>query len=238
MDIARLLADLRTAVPVIAPSLLAADFAHLEREIRDLEDAGAQVLHLDVMDGHFVPNLSFGLPVVEAVRRVTELPLDVHLMISEPERFVGPFLDAGADMLSFHIEVANNPTHLLGEIRRLGAAAGIALSPPTPVSALEDYLDQCDLVLVMSVSPGLGGQDFQPEALAKLRRLSSGTRADLLVSIDGGVSTDTIGRCAGAGAQVFVVGTGLLGHPDYPRRLAELKAIAQASIADRVQLKP
>ncbi len=238
MDISRLLADLRTGVPVIAPSLLAADFANLEREVHDLEDAGARLLHMDVMDGHFVPNLSFGLPVVEAVRRVTELPLDVHLMISAPQRFVGPFRDAGADLISFHMEVVPSPTELLEDIHRLGAGAGIVLSPSTPVSAVEEYRDQCDLVLVMSVAPGFGGQDFQPEALDKLRGLAGGTRADLLLSIDGGVTTDTIGPCAGAGAQVFVVGTGLLGRPDYPRRVAELRAIAQAAIAERVQLKP
>jgi len=238
MDSPRLAADLCAAVPLIAPSLLAADFANLEREIHRLEDAGARILHLDVMDGHFVHNISFGLPVVEAVRRVTPLALDVHLMISEPARYVGLFREAGADLLSFHVEVVPNPSDLLHEIRRLGAAPGIALSPATPATQLGPYLDQVDLVQVMSVDPGFGGQEFQPEALDKLRWLEGRARPDLLLSIDGGVNHDTMGSCAEAGARMFVVGTGLLGHPDYRRRLAELRAIAQASLADRVPLKP
>jgi ribulose-phosphate 3-epimerase len=223
---------------LIAPSLLAADFANLEREIRKLEDAGARILHLDVMDGHFVRNISFGLPVVEAIRRVTRLVLDVHLMISEPAQYVGPFCEAGADLLSFHIEVVPNPSELLREIRRLGAGPGIALNPATPATQLEPYLDQCELVLVMSVDPGFGGQEFRPQALDKLRWLHGQCRPDLLLSIDGGVNGDTMGRCAEAGARMFVVGTGLLGHPDYRQRLAELRAIARASLADRVPLQP
>ena len=157
------LAELKAAAPLIAPSLLAADFANLEREVHRLEAAGARVLHLDVMDGHFVPNLSFGLPVVEAVRRVTDLPLDVHLMISEPGRYVERFRQAGADFLSFHVEAVDEPGALLDRVRSLGAGAGIAISPPTPVERLEFCLDQCDYVLVMSVDPGFGGQHFHPE---------------------------------------------------------------------------
>ncbi len=234
MEISRLLAELRGAVPLVAPSLLAADFANLEREIRCLEDAGARILHLDVMDGHFVPNLSFGLPVVEAVRRVTDLALDVHLMVSEPQPFLRPFRQAGADFLTFHVETVEDAPSLLDEIRHLGAGAGITLNPATPLSALEKCLPRCDLVLVMSVMPGFGGQHFQPCALEKLRRLRAALGQEVLLSIDGGVNADTIGSCADAGAQVFVVGTGLLGHPDYRRRMADLMAAARAALDVRV----
>ncbi len=233
MEITRLLAELRGATPLIAPSLLAADFANLEREVRRLEDAGARLLHLDVMDGHFVPNLSFGLPVVEAVRRVTDLALDVHLMISEPQPFLRPFRDAGADLLTFHVEVVEDAPGLLDEIRHLGAGAGITLNPDTPVSALDKCLGRCDLALVMSVMPGFGGQHFRAEVLDKVRRLRTTMGREVLLSVDGGVNADTIGSCAEAGAQVFVVGTGLLGFPDYRRRMADLTAAARAAFAVR-----
>ena len=144
------------------------------------------MLHLDIMDGHFVPNLSFGLPVVEAIRRSTELPLDVHLMISEPARYVRQFRKAGADLLTIHIEAVADPRPLLREIRALGAGAGISLNPPTPVETLDGCLDLCDLVLVMSVMPGFGGQAFEPVALEKLRRLRALAGPDVLLSVDGG----------------------------------------------------
>ncbi len=171
MSSSQILAELHAASPMVAPSLLACDFAELGEEIRRVEQAGAKLLHLDIMDGHFVPNLSFGLPVVEAIRRSTSLPLDVHLMISEPGRYLKRFREAGADLLTIHIEVVADPRPLLDEIRSLGAAAGISLNPPTSVDALNGCLDLCDLVLVMSVMPGFGGQEFEPEALEKLRRL-------------------------------------------------------------------
>jgi len=217
-----LLADLRSAVPVIGPSLLASDFANLEREIRRLEEAGARILHLDVMDGHFVPNLSVGIPVVQAVRRVTKLPLDVHLMITNPEQYLDAFRRAGADLLTIHIEVVPNPVPLLEEIRRLGAGAGLSYNPPTPVSAIEPYLGYCDLVLTMSVMPGFGGQDFDPIALDKLRGLRRQAGPAVLLSVDGGVNPETIGPCAEAGADLMIVGTALFEHPDYRQRLREL----------------
>jgi ribulose-phosphate 3-epimerase len=230
MDHARLLADLHAAVPLIVPSLLAADVANLEQEVHRLEEAGARAFHLDIMDGHFVPNLSFGIPVVKAVRRITRLPLDVHLMISEPERYVESFREAGADLITFHIEAVPEPVSLLEKIRRLGAGAGLSLNPPTPLSTLEKYLDHCDLVLVMSVMPGFGGQEFEPVALDKLRQLRSLAGGRVLLSVDGGVNADTIAACAEAGANLFVVGTGLLGHRDYRHRYAELRAIAKAAL--------
>ena len=228
MGVSPLLADLHAAVPLIGPSLLACDFGNLDREVRRLEEAGARILHLDVMDGHFVPNLSFGVPIVEAVRRVTDLALDVHLMISDPGRYIEPFREAGADLITIHIEAVPDPTFLLAQIRGLGAAAGLALNPPTPVQAVEEYLDQCDLVLTMSVMPGFGGQPFQPVALEKLRRLREKGGSDLLLSVDGGVNLDTIGLCAEAGAQLFVTGTALLGYEDYRKRLAELTTLVKS----------
>jgi len=223
----QLLADLHAAVPLVGPSLLACDFTDLGGEIHRLEDAGARLLHLDVMDGHFVPNLSFGLPIVEAVRRVTALPLDVHLMISEPGRFLRQFRDAGADLLTIHIETVGQPRPLLEEIRALGALAGITLNPPTPLGQVEEYLPLCDIVLVMSVMPGFGGQEFEGVALEKLRRLRELGGPDLLLSVDGGVKGDTIAACAEAGADIFVIGSALFSHHDYGRFLAEMTGLAK-----------
>jgi len=207
--------------------MLASDFANLQREIRQLEDGGAKILHLDVMDGHFVPNLSFGVPVVEAIRRVSKSPLDVHLMISNPEHYVEPFREAGADLLTIHIEAVPAPSPLLRKIRGLGMGAGIALAPPTPVEAVEPYLGECDLILTMSVMPGFGGQQFDASALEKLRVLRKAAGPDVLLSVDGGINSETIGLCAQAGAGLFVVGTALFEHSDYGHRLRELTALAQ-----------
>jgi ribulose-phosphate 3-epimerase len=220
--------DLHAAVPLIAPSLLACDFAELGEEIRRVEAAGARVLHLDIMDGHFVPNLSFGVPVVEAIRRSTSLPLDVHLMISEPARYVRRFREAGADLLTVHIEVLSDPRPLLEEIHSLGAAAGISLNPPTAVETLEGCLDLCDLVLVMSVMPGFGGQTFQPVALEKLRRLRSAVGSNVLLSVDGGLNGETIGPCAEAGADLFVVGSALFSEKDYGPFIREMTGLARS----------
>jgi ribulose-phosphate 3-epimerase len=233
MDAKELAARLRGSSPLVGPSLLAADFANLESDIRRAEEAGAEILHLDIMDGHFVPNLSFGLPVVEAVRRVTRLPLDVHLMISDPATYLRRFRDAGADLITFHIEVVPDPTALLKETRRLGACAGLSLNPPTAVAALEPFVDQCDLVLVMSVMPGFGGQAFQPAALDKLRRLREVGGERLLLSVDGGVDGRTIGPCAEAGANLFVVGTHFFSAGDYRQRMVELTGAARATAGAR-----
>src|SRR6185295_14822615 len=165
------LGQLRTAVPVVLPSLLLCDFGHLAAEVQRLEAAGARAFHLDVMDGHFVDNLTYGLPVLQAVRRATELPIDVHMMISEPARYVDEFRAEGADSMTFHVEAVAEPVPLLRHIRALGAGAGIALNPDTPLSAIEGCLNDCDVVLVMSVMPGFGGQKFEPVALEKLEKL-------------------------------------------------------------------
>lgn len=222
---------LRRSAPLVAPSLLACDFAYLADEIRRVEDAGAAVLHLDIMDGSFVPNLSFGLPVVEAVRRSTQLPLDVHLMIVEPGRYLRQFREAGADLLTIHIETAPDPRALLDEIRSLGCGAGLTLNPPTPVETVEPFLAQCDIVLVMSVMAGFGGQKFDPIALGKLRRLRSLMGPQSLISVDGGVNAETIGSCAAAGANYFVMGTAVFGRPDYRRVIAEMTETARAAFA-------
>jgi len=221
MSISPLLADLVAARPLVAPSLLACDFGHLDREIAKLEEAGARLLHLDIMDGHFVPNLSIGVPIVEAVRRLTDLPLDVHLMISEPERYVRPFRKAGADLLTVHIEVASQPQQVLEDIRKLGAGAGLSLNPPTPAAAVEPWLNHCDLVLVMSVMPGFGGQRFDSVAVNKLRRLREVGPPGLLLSVDGGINEQTIGVCARAGADVFAVGTAFFSQKDYRRAMED-----------------
>lgn len=213
---------------MVAPSLLACDFARIGEEVRRVEAAGAGVLHLDVMDGHFVPNISFGIPIVEAVRRVTSLPLDVHLMISEPGRYVKQFREAGADLLTIHIEEVPEPESLLDEIHSLGAAAGLSLNPPTPVSTVEPYLDQCELILVMSVMPGFGGQAFQPSVLSKVRRLHELAGDRIVLSMDGGVNLETVGACASAGARLLVAGSALFSQDDYGRFIAQMTQAALA----------
>jgi ribulose-phosphate 3-epimerase len=219
-------ARLRAARPAILPSLLASDFANLEREVRLVESAGAPALHLDVMDGHFVPNLSIGVPIVQAVRRITELPLDVHLMIARPADYIAPFREAGADVLTIHVEAVNDPRPLLDEIRSLGALAGLALNPPTPLSAMEASLDHCDLVLVMSVMPGFGGQDFDDVALAKLQELRDRSDCEAFLEVDGGVAFDTIGKCAEAGAELFVAGTAIFSTDDYASTIEKMHSAA------------
>jgi ribulose-phosphate 3-epimerase len=223
-----LIEELRAAVPLIGPSMLACDFAWLGREVRRAEEAGAKILHLDVMDGHLVPNLSFGFPIVEAVRRMTKLPLDVHLMISDPARYVERFRRAGADLLTFHIEAVPDPRPLLRQIRSLGAVAGLSLNPSAPLTSVEPYLDYCDLVLVMSVEAGFGGQEFDPVALERLRRLRALGRRELLLSVDGGIGSETIPPCAEAGADLFVTGTALFHHSDLRQAMEEFTALARS----------
>jgi ribulose-phosphate 3-epimerase len=213
----------------VLPSLLACDFANLAWEIERVEELGAAALHMDIMDGHFVPNLSIGVPVVEAVRRSTDLPLDVHLMIEEPAKFIEPFRDAGADCLTIHIEAVADPRPLLDKIRSLGALAGLAVNPPTNLSSIETSLSHCDLVLAMSVMPGFGGQHFDETVLAKLRALSARTDHNALLEVDGGINSATIIDCVEAGAELLVAGTAIFGADDYRAALAGLNAAAQAA---------
>jgi ribulose-phosphate 3-epimerase len=215
---------LRASAPLVLPSILACDFGHLEREIELVEEAGAKALHLDVMDGHFVPNISFGIPVVEAARRATDLPLDVHLMIENPEQYIEPFRQAGADGLTIHVEAAADPRPVLERIRSSGAWAGLALNPPTPLSAIEASLPFCDLILVMSVMPGFGGQQFDDRALDKLRALSARKDMDAFLEVDGGIAPETIGACAEAGAELFVTGTAVFRTSDYGEAMRQLES--------------
>ena len=218
--------DLRSAVPVILPSVLQCDYANLECEIRRLEEAGIKGFHLDVMDGNFVPNLSFGFPVIEAIRRLTELPLDVHLMISNPEQYVARYVESGADIITVHAEVLDDPRPLLAEIRALGVRAGLAINPPTPVETIAAVLPLCDLVLVMSVMPGFGGQSFDAVALDKLRSLRRESPDSVVLEVDGGVNKQTIADCVEAGAQFLVVGSAITGQTDYATSAAQLNDLA------------
>lgn len=210
------------------PSLLACDFGHLEPEVHGVEVPGVPGLHLDVMDGHFVPNISLGVPIVEGVRRITDLPLDVHLMISDPAKYIEAFRKAGADSLTIHIEAVPDPRPVLDKIRSLGALAGLALNPPTPLSAIEASLPHCDLVLVMSVMPGFGGQKFEDEALTKLRELSDRADIDALLEVDGGVDLETVGPCAEAGAEMFVAGTAIFRSDHYAVTIERMRSSAQS----------
>lgn len=211
---------------IIAPSLLAADFAHLAEDIRRVEEAGADALHLDIMDGHFVPNLSYGLPVVEAVRRVTDLKLDTHLMLSDPGAYVDRFRDAGADSITVHLEVNEPAEDLIARVRDAGIECGMAISPGTPVTGLKPLLPVLDLVLVMSVEPGFGGQSFRPEVLEKVRQVRSwidAAGADVTVEMDGGVSPSTAPACRDAGATMLVSGSALFGAPDPAAAMRQLR---------------
>lgn len=220
---------LRASSPLILPSLLQCDFAHLAEEIGQLEEAGVSALHLDVMDGVFVPNLTYGMPIVAACRKVTSLPLDVHLMIEKPERYVKAFADAGADILTFHVEACEEPRKLVQLIRELGCIAGVALNPSTPLRALEPFLDLCDLILVMSVDAGFGGQSFNPVALQKIEWLKRFAATEPLLEIDGGVNKETIRSCTENGAQLLVVGSAIFKAPPYRAVIGELSKLAVAA---------
>jgi ribulose-phosphate 3-epimerase len=221
------IAALRAASPAILPSLLMCDFSRLADEIARLEAGGAKVLHLDVMDGHFTGNFTYGLTVVEAARRCTRLPLDAHLMIERPACYVEAFRQAGADVITIHIEAEPNPAETLAKIRDCGAAAGLALNPATPLEAIEPHLALCDLILVMSVPAGFGGQPFDDRALDKLARLKAQLGERCLLEIDGGIAEGTIQRAARAGADLFVVGSAIFKHADYAERIAALSSLAR-----------
>ncbi len=215
----------------IAPSILSADFSRLGEEIRAIEAGGADYVHVDVMDGHFVPNITIGPLVVEAARKVTSLPLDVHLMIENPDRYIPDFAKAGADILTVHQEVVPHLHRTVQLIRSLGKKAGVSINPATPVSTLDLILDDLDLVLVMSVNPGFGGQSFIPSCLGKIAALrhtiaERGLRVEL--EVDGGVKIDNIGRIVSAGADVLVAGSAVFGTDDYRKTIATLKRNAGA----------
>lgn len=216
---------------MIAPSMLKCDFGNLESEIAWLEDAGAKLLHLDVMDGHFVPNLSYGAMVIERIRERTPLILDAHLMIENPERWVDDYLRAGCDWITIHIEACKDPVPVLRKIREAGRFAGIALNPETPVSALTPCLGEVDLVLVMSVHPGFGGQAFIPSSTDKVKEIRQLIGSEPLISIDGGIGPKTIAQVSAAGAEIFVAGSSIFDQESYQdamNEMAELAASARA----------
>ncbi len=208
---------MHTVPALVAPSLLAADFAHLAAEVKRVEKAGADLLHLDIMDGHFVPNISFGIPVVEAIRRETRLKLDTHLMLKAPWEFLKPFKEAGADALTVHVEVCDEPHRIIDEIHALDLECGLAINPATPVEALFPYLPDLDLALIMSVDPGFGGQAFKPEVLDKVRTLRLHCQRGGLavpIQIDGGITPDNAASCREAGVEILVAGSSVFRGPD------------------------
>ncbi len=209
---------------LIAPSLLAADFSKLGSEIHDIAKAGADWIHLDVMDGDFVPNLTFGAPVIQAVRPYTDLPFDVHLMIRSPHRYIADFCKAGADIVSFHVEAEDDVEGTIAAIRAGGAKPALAVKPGTPVEQVFPYLEQLYMVLVMTVEPGFGGQSYQGAMMDKVRKLKE-KAPDLLVQIDGGVNLETIVPSAEAGVDVCVAGTSVFRAPSPRQMIADLKAV-------------
>ncbi len=218
----------------VAPSILAADFARLGEELRAVEKAGADWIHVDVMDGHFVPNLTIGPPVVEAIRRSTTLPLDVHLMMTNPERYIADFAAAGADHLLVHQETCPHLHAVLQEIRRHKVRPGVVLNPGTPLASIDAVLADIDILLIMSVNPGFGGQQFIESSLAKIRAAVEARKVrelEFLIEVDGGIKTGNAGRVAGAGADVLVVGTGIFATENYKRTISELRRAAAAAAA-------
>lgn len=213
----------------IAPSILSADFANLANEIRDVEKGGADYIHVDVMDGHFVPNITIGPLIVEAIRPVTKLPLDVHLMIENPDQYIEAFIKAGADIITVHQEACVHLHRTIMMIKEQGVKAGVVLNPATPVSLIEEILPELDMVLLMTVNPGFGGQRFIPSVLKKVEELSSLREAlelDFEIEIDGGVNIETAGLCTNAGADVLVAGSAVYNQDD---RAAAIAAIREAA---------
>jgi ribulose-phosphate 3-epimerase len=215
-----------TVRPLVAPSLLAADLSHLAEEVRAVEAAGADWLHIDIMDGHFVPNLTMGPDIVAAVDRVSQLPLDVHLMIDNPADFIEPFAHAGADYISFHTEAVDDVEAVLSRIERAGCKPAVALNPQTAVESVSPLISRAAMILVMSVHPGFAGQGFVESALAKMRTLADLKRrcsSQCLLEMDGGIKADNASRVTAAGTEVLVAGSGIFAAGDYPTTISALK---------------
>ena len=213
----------------LAPSILSANFASLSEDIRRVEDAGAHLLHVDVMDGHFVPNITIGPPVVKAIRKATRLPLDVHLMISDPDKYIPAFVDAGADMLTVHAEATVHLDRTLNFIRSQNVGVGVSINPATPISIVEHALGLADMLLVMTVNPGFGGQKFIPYTLEKIRQarqVIEKRQLRCVIEADGGIDTDTLKEVIRAGAEVLVAGSAIFFAPDPARKIKEMLEIA------------
>ncbi|WP_456430767.1 ribulose-phosphate 3-epimerase [Thermosulfuriphilus sp.] len=213
----------------IAPSILSADFGRLAEEVKAVVEAGADVIHIDVMDGHFVPNLTIGPLVVEAIRKVTELPFDVHLMIEAPERYLADFARAGADWISVHVETCPHLHRTIQQIKALGKKAGVAINPATPLETLEYILEELDYVLIMSVNPGFGGQSFITSSLRKIARLKElidQQGLKVAIEVDGGINSSTIAAVTKAGAEILVAGSAIYGTEDYRQTISQMKTLA------------
>jgi ribulose-phosphate 3-epimerase len=213
---------------MIAPSILSADFARLGGEMLTVIGAGADVIHIDVMDGHFVPNITIGPPVIKSLRRICKVPMDVHLMIDNPDRYLEAFAEAGADWLTVHVEVCTHLHRTIGRIKELGLKAGVALNPATPLRTLEEILPELDVVMLMSVNPGFGGQSFIPSVAHKIRRLRqiiNDRGLSVGIEVDGGINPATVAEVGRAGANIFVAGSAIFGRRDYRGVIAELRDI-------------
>jgi len=222
----------------IAPSILSADFAHLAEQVREVESAGADMLHIDVMDGHFVPNISIGVPVVKALSKVTKLPLDVHLMIAEPEKYIDAFIDAGAGLLTVHAEVLKDPKSILLKISKRGVKPGISLNPLTSLDKIRGILKNVDLVLIMTVNPGFGGQEFIESVVSKIKKLRDivlKEKLDLDISVDGGINNDTAKKAVEAGADILVAGSAIFNSKDIKASIDFLRLLAKEA---RSNIKP
>jgi ribulose-phosphate 3-epimerase len=223
---------------LIAPSILSADFSRLGEEIKAVDRAGADVIHVDVMDGHFVPNITIGPLVVKAARQVTDKPLDVHLMISDADSYIDAFIDAGADWITVHVEACTHLQRTLFQIRKKGLMAGAVLNPATPLETLEFVLDDLDLVMLMSVNPGFGGQSFIPATIEKIHRLKNmidSRGLDIGIEVDGGIGSRTIAAAASAGANIFVAGSAVYGSASYGDTIAELRQLAEGAASPIIE---
>ncbi len=209
---------------IVSPSILSADFANLEREIKKVEDACADWLHIDVMDGHFVPNITIGVPVVQSIKKVTQLPLDVHLMIENPEKYVKAFADAGADILTFHYEAVSDVEKVVTQIKSYGVKAGMSIKPKTSPKEVLQYLPLLDLILVMTVEPGFGGQKFMEDCAEKITEIKSVAAEDLIIQVDGGVNAQTARICTQFGANSLVAGNYIYKSSDVTQAIYSLKS--------------
>lgn len=210
----------------VAPSILSADFSELGHEIKRVADAGADLIHIDVMDGHFVPNLTFGAPVIKCIRKVTDLPFDVHLMIEKPERYLEDFRNAGADIITVHAESCDDLKPVINKIKSLGAKAGVSVNPATPLNVIEDVLPDVDMVLLMSVNPGFGGQSYiasVTEKIRTLRKLCDEKNYDIDIEVDGGIDKNTVSAASEAGANIIVAGSAIYGADDMAEMISIIK---------------